>query len=584
MTLTTARTRRLTVVAQDPGVRSESGRILCVPIELPAEALDPGPWGHRIQVVDFDATTNRLLAPLAHGAYAPDRSGNVTDPFENVSNRTILSDPQFHAQNVYAIVTQTLARFERALGRRVNWGFFGHQLRIAPHAFADANAFYAPEERALFFGYFAGETGRTIFTCLSHDIIAHETTHAVLDGIRTRFTDPSSPDQAAFHEGFADCVALLSVFSQREVVEQALELSARGANLPTTRARRVSNRLIARSALTREALAQSVLLGLAEQMGKELASVRGSALRRSVLLTPSKTILDSAAYAEPHRRGEVLVAAVMQTFMEVWATRLDSLRRFGAFLNLNRVAEEGSAAADYLLTMLIRALDYTPPVHLEFRDFVSAVLTADMEVREEDGPYAYRAALLARFKAFGIEPAAPGSLQEPGTWSRSKAADFSYDRSHFEAMQHDPDEVFGFVWENREALRFHKEAYTRVLSVRPCIRVGPDGFVLKETVTEVLQRLDVTAGELATLGIKKPREMTPATPVALLGGSTLIFDEYGRLKYEIHNDIMDTKRQSARIKCLFENGYFDGDAAAFRPFAEMHRRRTVTAAVPHQGW
>jgi len=53
MTPTTACTRRLMVVAQDPGVRTEGGRFLCVPIEIPAEVLDAGPWGHRVQVIDF---------------------------------------------------------------------------------------------------------------------------------------------------------------------------------------------------------------------------------------------------------------------------------------------------------------------------------------------------------------------------------------------------------------------------------------------------------------------------------------------------------------------------------------------------
>src|SRR2546425_10305313 len=33
---------------------------------------------------------------------------------------------------------------------------------------------------------------------------------------------PSSPDQAAFHEGFADVIALLSVFSQLELVQELL--------------------------------------------------------------------------------------------------------------------------------------------------------------------------------------------------------------------------------------------------------------------------------------------------------------------------------------------------------------------------
>ena len=77
------------------------------------------------------------------------------------------------------------------------------------------------------FGYFAGTNDETICSCLSHDVVAHETTHALVDGLRERYTDPSSPDQAAFHEGFADIVAILSIFSLPEVVAAGLGFNGR---------------------------------------------------------------------------------------------------------------------------------------------------------------------------------------------------------------------------------------------------------------------------------------------------------------------------------------------------------------------
>src|SRR4030095_2264777 len=60
--------------------------------------------------------------------------------------------------------------------------------------------------------------GAIIFSCLSHDVIAHELTHALLDGLRVRFDRSTNSDVGAFHEAFADLVALLQRFSYREVV------------------------------------------------------------------------------------------------------------------------------------------------------------------------------------------------------------------------------------------------------------------------------------------------------------------------------------------------------------------------------
>ena len=85
----------------------------------------------------------------------------------------------------------------------------------------EANAYYNSDKLALLFGYFtaasqiqgANYPGGTVFTCLSPDIVAHETTHAILDSIHHRYMEDTNLDVAAFHEGFADIVALLQRFT-----------------------------------------------------------------------------------------------------------------------------------------------------------------------------------------------------------------------------------------------------------------------------------------------------------------------------------------------------------------------------------
>ena len=73
--------------------------------------------------------------------------------------------------------------------------------------------------------------GGMVFTCLSHDIIAHETTHAMLDGLHRRFIEPTNPDVLAFHEAFADIVALFQHFTFPEVL-RAPDRAARAATWP----------------------------------------------------------------------------------------------------------------------------------------------------------------------------------------------------------------------------------------------------------------------------------------------------------------------------------------------------------------
>jgi hypothetical protein len=310
------RHRLLRIVAQDPALRDTKGRIATAVVDVPNEDLEDGPRGYRIQVIDYDASSGRFYTALPKAKYGT--AAQPSHPYEKLPsdhktaasfNKAVLEDPQFHAQNVYAITMRTLAHFERALGRRVSWSFNGHQLKVGPHAFREPNAFYSPRHEGLVFGYFRRPHGAVVFTCLSHDIVAHEATHALLDGLRPCYMEPSNVDQAAFHEGFADVVAMLSAFSIQEVVEVAVQSAQKlvGAR----------NSIVTLSRLTIDALRQGFLFGLCEQFGEEMSGLHGSALRRSVSLKPSPKLKDAPEYSEEHRRGELLVAAMMQTFLEL---------------------------------------------------------------------------------------------------------------------------------------------------------------------------------------------------------------------------------------------------------------------------
>lgn len=604
-----APTRKMSVIAQDPAVRRDD-KILMSSIEVPAEDLRVGPMGYRVQVVDYDATKREF-----HGSHELPASFEDEPNAWRDGNPSILRDYRFHAQNAYALVMKTLARFEFALGRRISWSFDTHQLKVAPHAMADANAFYSPQIEGLAFGYFEGNSGKEVFTCLSHDVVVHETTHALLDALRERYMDPSTSDQAAFHEGFSDVVALLSVFAQREVIEHLLLGSRRQTG---------QELFVTREELSPENLRESALFNLAEQMGSELAGVRGKALRQSAVIKADPKLKDTDEFAEPHRRGELFVAAVMQGFIDAWskhalAAGLEGQARFP----VRRVAADGADIADLLVTMWIRAVDYMPPVHLEFGDALSAALTADFEVRPDDSRYNLRAHMRDSFAAFGFMPAS--DPRGSGRWSAPPAG-LKYDRVRFDSMKTDKDEVFRFIWENRDPklLNLRDGAYTQVLSVQPSTRIGVDGFVVRETVAQYYQVARLTPEELREVGIKLPRDYVRSLEAArklraskrvngsddehdddapapqaevdeieaqttpVYGGGILIFDEYGRVKYFVENDVFGRK-QSARLEYLWKEGLLQaGDKTArlrATRLSTLHRLRALSPGASRtQRW
>jgi hypothetical protein len=396
--ITQAARRPLKIFASDPLLGRTFGNR--ARIDIANEPLQEGPIGSRLEVIDYDGAQNCFYSPVNLDLPAILMQGGL-EPSE--------SDPRFHQQMVYAVAQKTLENFDRALGRVLRLGSRNRKrnmnyprLRLFPHAFYGANAFYSPNLNAILFGYFKADAadvgpnlpGQTVFTCLSHDVIAHEMTHAIVDRLRPLFLEPSNIDVLAFHEGFADIIALFQHFSFQDILRDQLQRTRLDVRTPTP------------------------LVQLARQFG--FATGSGKALR-SALDEPNTKLSDSVS--EPHDRGSILVAAVFDGFSKTYQRRITDLVRIATGGTgtlpqgdlhpdlVNRIATEAARTAQRVLDMCIRAFDYMPPVDVTFGDFLRAMITADFELVPDD-EFSLRDAMIEAFRLRGIYPDGVTSLAE----------------------------------------------------------------------------------------------------------------------------------------------------------------------------
>lgn len=578
--------RRLRAYAFDPSLslRLDTASINHMVLQvLWEDELKPGPVGEYLEIVDFDPPSGCWYEPVNLNAIEVLAQDGLA-PSEG--------NPQFHQQMTYAVAMNTIRRFEQALGRQVFWAplydesrstgqreIYIQRLRIYPHALRAANAYYSPTKKALLFGYFPGPSGM-VFSCLSHDIIAHETTHALLDGMHRRYVEDNHKDTLAFHEAFADLIALFQHFTFPEVLRHQI-------------------------ARTRGDLETQSLLGeLAQQFGE--ATGRYGALRNAIgelgpdnvwhPIQPDPKRLKTAS--EPHERGSILVAAVFGAFLAIYKARvrgLITLATSGSGILpagalhpslVNELAREATKTAEHFLNMCIRALDYCPPFDVTFGDYLRALITADFDAVRDD-KHGYRVALIESFRRWGIVPNGLRTLSEEQLrWPFIRLEDEEGWNALTEvAKQLKPLVSEALYLQDREAL-FAKlkqarssthEFLSKVLSdesevstrpefsrvtgldislsspleglrlrrsgmpswevhaVRPALRVTPDSQIVKQLIITVAQRREVQIDPRSPeLGIFDFR-----------GGSTLIFDLEGEnptLRYAITRPIGDDER------------------------------------------
>ena len=613
--------RRLRIYALDPTLSQnlDSVSVQEVTVSVPwddvpstSTELQPGPVGEYLEVVDIDPASKRIYDPvdlndkalLAQDGLAPSE-GN----------------PQFHQQMVYAVAMTTIKTFERALGRRALWGphydtksgeFHEVQrLRIYPHALRAENAYYSPDKVALLFGYFQaasrrGDTtvpGTMVFSCLSSDVIAHEMSHALLDGLHRRFQEASNPDVPAFHEAFADIVAVFQHFTLKDLVK--FEIARTRGNLQ----------------------AANLLSGLAKQFGE--GSGRGGPLRDYG--TSKMSELDYDTTFEAHARGSILVYAVYEAFLRIVERRVAALTQLatggsgvlpaGALHPglVEGLAEEVAKTAQQMLNMCIRALDYCPPVDITFGEYLRAIITADADAFPED-PLNYRLAFVESFRSWKLIPVNVRTVStETLKWSGPKPElfpkslirrwirnidpgwDQKLDRSHIFALGE--TNRWTFFRDLKQALAREPELHAQfglmkgvpkyrsngrisarppkgqtnfeVHNIRPTRRVEADGSFRTEIVAVIQQRVPMRPdGTLLLEGVKKDEPF-----VWFRGGATLIIDPSEgneAIRFAIIKNTGSTSRQKRQAETAAGSYlsplralYFGGDDGG-EPFALLH--------------
>jgi hypothetical protein len=619
--------RRLRAYAFDPSLSTqlENAPVNTITMQVPWEfdsetrkdILQPGPVGEYLEVVDVDPASGCFYAPVdLNQDYLLARDGLA--PSEG--------NPQFHQQMVYAVAMTTIRNFEQALGRIAFWSphysdgtdgqgqetpteTYVQRLRIYPHALREANAYYSPEKKALLFGYFPASSvdtgyhlpGGIVFTCLSHDIVAHETTHALLDGMHRRFQEASNPDVLAFHEAFADIVALFQHFSLPEVLRHQI-------------------------AKTRGDLASENLLA---QLAQEFGQATGShgALRDALggfdetgiweRKKPDPTEIERTS--EPHARGSLLVAAIFDAFVSIYTSRITDLLRIATSGTgvlpagqlhpdlVNRMAGEAAKSAQHILNMCIRALDYCPPVDLTFGDYLRALITADYDlVRDDDR--GYRVAIVEAFRKYGIYPLDVRNLSiDSLRWQKVTNQDFQplllpmvYKlRGMIQEwnLSGRRKEAYEVVRQKRAALHEWLKSTARELqdvlgldlrkpdakfevhSLRPARRVGPDGQLLVDLVIEITQSraeyLDLKIQEQVESGSINP---VPQADFFFRGGCTLLVDPVtSQVRYCIVKKISSQGRLARQRQFMTEDtdnplrGMYFQTARHKEPFAFLHR-------------
>jgi hypothetical protein len=344
---------KLRVIVEDPLVRHKYG-LAPENVETEEEPffLD-GPVAQRVAIIDRNPETGELRRPVRWLS----RRRTYAVPED-------ISSPEGIAVSVFGLVLETLAMFEHpsVLGHKVRWAFDSPQLLVVPNAGIWENAFYDRYSRSLQYFSFASSSGSHVYLGLSRDIVAHETGHAVLDGLAPALYDAVTPQSLALHEAIGDLTSIVMALRSPRIRQWLLEKS--GGRLTD----------------------DTPISSIADEFGYALGLKR--ALRNA-----SNLLRIGEVGEECHDLCQVLTGAFWRAMVQINNSYLDKADLSAGSPDLGKRL---GVSAQRVGRILFRALDFLPPAEATFADYCRAVLRADENGYPED-PDGYRRTLKDEF-------------------------------------------------------------------------------------------------------------------------------------------------------------------------------------------
>jgi hypothetical protein len=223
--------------------------------------------------------------------------------------------------------------------------------------------------------------------------------------------------------------------------------------------------------------------------------------------------------------------------------------------------------------MCIRAIDYCPPVDITFGQYLRAVITADKDLVPDD-PWAYREAWVDSFRRYKIFPnSVPDLSEESLLWLNPNKQNFEIPRIEdlsFAELRFDGDpawpasadelerqacvlgnivttpefmSLFGLAGKDDPSLKRDPNLepdqvdLPKIQSIRSSRRIGPSGQVIFDIIAEVTQR-------------RSARVQGSEETCNFYGGSTIIIDPRGAIRYVIAKRVTNNQRLQQQIDFL----------------------------------